>query len=332
MPKSLFWICALYVGLTLSMARGFPPVNSDEVVRAVMGQEWMHHEPARYSLYDDIFAPSVYPMRDVLPGSFSFTLYHAWLGLWTNMRPSSVMMARLSTIVAGVFALLMFYGVGARLGGPRVGLWSAILAGFNPLFLTASCIARPETLLLATFTGVLWLALAFPERIGLKPFLLGALGMLQMSIHPNASVLCAGLFVFYVLRLPTRDRLSKGALFIGGALAGLLIAFLMVDAQRLWLGMHTVHSYLLRPPFIAEPWKMWNWLHETILVMWTGQTFYFDKTTAPGWPICLQLWWVMMCLLGLIAGMQAWKKKSTFEFQSWPRCGHHSICFHGCSR
>ena len=138
-----------------------------------------------------------------------------------------------------------------------------------------------------------------------------------MSIHPNAAVIWVGLFVFYLVHEPKGARVSNGFLFGAGGLAGLLVALVMVDLPRLWLGMHTLHSYLLRPPVLIWPWKPLDWLLDTIRVMWTGQTFYFERTLAPGWPGSLQLWWAAIALLVVVAGLQGRHKASTFEYGRW---------------
>ncbi len=318
--KALLVVCSVYVLLALSIAHRFPPVNTDEVVRAVMGYHRIHGEPPRYSLYDDIFARPVYAMRDVLP-DISLTIYHVWLGVWTSLKPSSYMSSRLSSVASGTLVLLMFYKLGARLGGTRMAVWSALLAGFNPLFLIASSLARPETLLLLTSTVLLWLTLDFPERLELKPFLIGGLGMLQMGVHPNASIICVGLFAFYLLNTRAHNRLAKGLLFAAGALAGLLTVLLLADARRLWLGLHTMHSYLLRPPILSWPWKPLEWLRQIAHVMWTGQSFYFDRTLAAGWPLSLQAWWLAMAMLVAIAGIRARRGAGVLELRRWMIAG-----------
>lgn len=300
--RLLILICSMYTALALSLSHGFPPVNSDEVVRSVMGQHRIHGEPVRYSLYDDIFARPVYLLRDVIP-DVSLATYHAWLGAWSAINPSSYMSSRLSSVMAGILAILIFYLLGTHLGGHSVGLWSALLVGFNPLFLTASCLARPETLLLATSTTVLWLTFKIPERIALKYFWIGALAMLQISIHPNAVVIAIGLMVFILSGVGREKILSTGLLFVFGGMTGLITASLLVDAQRLWLGMQTVHAYLLRPPILSWPWRPLNWLFQTLRVMWNGETFYFNDALAPGWPLCLRSWWIAMGLLSMLAGL-----------------------------
>src|SRR5262245_31874214 len=98
--RTLLLMCVLYAGLAFSVARVFPPISSDEVVRTVLARHRIHRERPRYSLYDDIFARPVYALRDVLP-DVSLTLYHTWLGLWTGWRAPNFVGGRVSSIVAG---------------------------------------------------------------------------------------------------------------------------------------------------------------------------------------------------------------------------------------
>jgi hypothetical protein len=294
----------MYALGTWLLARNFPAVNSDEVVRTVIAQHVVHGEPSRYSLYDDIFARPVYMMRDVIPET-SIIIYHAWLGTWARWHGFDYMSCRVSSIAAGALELLMFYAMGVSLGGPRFGMWNMALVGSSPLFLSVSCIARPENLLLLTSTAVLWLALRVPEKIATKPFFVGTLATIQMGIHPNASVIGAGLFVFYVLGLPRETRFPKASLFVGGAVAGLIAVLLLIDLKRFWLGMHTVHSYLLRPPIFTAPFNPWDWLTQTLRVMGTGQTYYLaGSTSAPAWRLSVAIWWIAVAAVGIFSSMR----------------------------
>lgn len=293
-------VVAAYVAFTGLLARRVPPVNTDEVVRVVFGLETVHHRAPRYTLYDDVFAPSAYTLRDVIP-EVSLTIYHVWLGSWARFNPDSYFLARLSSIAAGALAFAAFFALGASLGGPRVGFFSLLLAAFNPLSLLSSCLARPETLLLFSAAAILWLVRAVPDRFALKPLLLGFLSLLQMSIHPNGCLVCAGVFIVYLSAVPRAMRWQKGALFVAGAAGGLVAAFSLVDPRRLWLGMHTAHSALLRPPIFIHPWHPWAWLQATLHVLWSAHSFYVDGNLASHWRLSVQLWWVAAVALWMAA-------------------------------
>jgi len=43
----------------------------------------------RYSLYDDIFAPSVYSLRDAFMQTEE-TVFNAWVGLWMKVAPPPI--------------------------------------------------------------------------------------------------------------------------------------------------------------------------------------------------------------------------------------------------
>jgi 4-amino-4-deoxy-L-arabinose transferase-like glycosyltransferase len=284
-------ICFAYLFGSIALAKKFPPLNSDEVVRAVIGVERIQGHPPRYSLYDDIFAPEYYSLRDVLP-DLSISIYHYWLGAWTELQRNSFLASRFSSIVPGVFVLLCFYGIGRRLGGVRTGLWSVILCGMNPFFLMASVIARPEMLLVLTSTALLWFAIESPERFSLKPFLIGSLGFLQIGIHPNAALICLGIFMVRLLAMENKKRWREVAMLSSGAFTGVLIVLLMTDLNRLWLGMHTLHSHLVSPPIVNWPWKPWELLTSLIRINWTGETYYFSSKVLSGWSVGIKLWWI----------------------------------------
>ena len=297
-------VVAGYVAFTVVLARRVPPVNTDEVVRAVFGLETVHHRAARYTLYDDVFAPSVYTLRDVIP-EVSLTIYHVWLGSWARLAPDSFLVARLSSIAAGVLALAAFWALGSALGGPRVGFFSLLLAAFNPLTLLSSCLARPETLLMFSAAAILWLVRVIPDRFDLKPLFLGFLSLLQMSIHPNGCLVCAGVFVIYVAGVSPGTRVRKGTLFVAGAAGGLLAAFSLVDPRRLWLGMNTAHSALLRPPIFIHPWHPLAWLEATVHVLWDARSFYVGANFSSPWRLSVQLWWVAVVALWIAAGRRS---------------------------
>ena len=82
---------------------------------------------------DDIFARPVYAMRDVLPET-SLAIYHAWLGAVDKPQANQLYEPSVCrSIGAGLLALLMFYGLGNRLGGPEMALWCAALAAIQPV-------------------------------------------------------------------------------------------------------------------------------------------------------------------------------------------------------
>jgi hypothetical protein len=281
----------LYLGTVRFTSRNFPPVNTDEVVRAVFGRERVEGRPARYTLYDDIFAPAVYPLRDVLP-EVALSIYHTWVGVWTGPAPRGPGRARLSSLVAGLLTLLIFFGIGRRWSRARA-FWGMGLLIAGPLFLLTSSLARPETLLLAVTGANLWFVLACPDRITLKPFCIGFLALASMGIHPNASVIAAGVFTLHMLRLSKGARFGGMILFILGGFSGLTAVFITLDPRHLWMGFHTLHSALLKPPLFSFPPRPLDWLGATVDVLWNGKTFYFDPGRGFGWTLSNRIWWTL---------------------------------------
>ena len=315
-PRLLFVLIALYAALALSLIRRFPPVSGDEVVRISMSRHWIQGEPARYPLYDDIFARSVYPLRDVIP-EVSIVMYHAWLAAWTCFGPPNYLAGRYSALAAAIGVLLVFYVAGLHWGGPAMGLACAALTAFSPVFLFCSILARPESLLLLMTLAILLLIETLPDRWEWKPFLIGGLAMLQMSIHPNAFVMAAGLFVFYLYPLAGPTRWRAGGLFVAGAIAGALSAFVLMDAHRFWMGLHTIHAYLLRPPILITPRRPLQWLYENGVILWNGVTFYCNERLAPGWLWSVKLWWIAMGALMVMAYGTRRKPSEGFDPRRW---------------
>src|SRR5258708_2974213 len=139
-------LCACYFFLTAHLSFRFPPVNSDETSSAVQGFNFWNGAGNRYSLYDNVFAPSIYQFRDASPDSTEF-IFNVWIGACMKLIGKSYWHARLSSVIAGTLALGAIFLLGSYLGGrPAVGYVSAAFLALNPVFLTASCLVRPEML------------------------------------------------------------------------------------------------------------------------------------------------------------------------------------------
>jgi 4-amino-4-deoxy-L-arabinose transferase-like glycosyltransferase len=285
----LFLLCSLYAACMFLLAQHFPPVSSDEVVRAVIGLHRVQGEIPRYSLYDNIFAPSAYVLRDFLPDNL-ISFYHLWLGFWSQFDVNGFFFARLSSMVTGLFSILAFYRLGWVIGGNKVAICSAFLVTLNPLFFISSCIARPENFLLFTSAVTLLLIIEMPDRLRWKPLAIGTLGFLQMGIHPNAAVIMSGFFIVYIFSSPKNKRLSTGFSLAAGSVIGLLLVVLYAGPEHLWLGMQTIHSYLLRPPIFSEKIQPIHWLLQNLSVIWNGQTYYLSGYKNFTWPLSFQLW------------------------------------------
>jgi hypothetical protein len=308
------FVYTAYVSVVLFFSRRFPAVNADEVVRAVIGLERWRGAPARYTLYDDIFDRSVYAMRDVIPDVL-IACYHYWLGAWTLINPDSFSVARLSSLVAGLLAMATLYSLIRVWGGSKAALLGVTLLAFNPLFLFASFIARPETLFLFVQLLIISLTLRIPHSYNWKPMVVGALGALSIAVHPNAAITLPGILIIYLSRLSRRDRWCHGAYFGLGVFCGAMGVFIMNDPVRLLRGFHTVHSYLLRPPLLTGVWSPFEWARQTLSVLWGGNSFYWSGGRAGA--LAGQLFWSALALLTFVAiavTSKEQKKQIVFPF------------------
>lgn len=312
----LTFVLSIYALTSFFVAKSFPPVNSDEVIRSLMGTQKIDGIDTRYSLYDGVFAQSVYEMRDVMPETL-LSLYHYWLGLWAYAGNESYLNFRIASIIAGLLALIAFYSLGSMLGGKNIGLVSAALAGFSPLFLFSSSLVRPENLLIFTSTATIWLVLKVRDEMSFKPFLIGIIAFIPMGIHPNAAVIGVGLLTFYLLGIPWSQRSRKGALSSAGAALGIFSVLIVTNPYRLWLGMNTIYSHLLKPPIADFPWNPFRWLGQTAGIIWSGRTYYFDADLVAGWSIGQKLWWMGIGATLFLAIIQKKNETEKIQLKRW---------------
>jgi hypothetical protein len=177
------------------------------------------------------------PYRDVFDNHMPlFHLLSAPALLVVGERPTAVLWMRLLMLPQWGAALLVTALIGRRLFSPRVGAWSAVLAGFCPLFFFCSLEYRPDVL----WTG-LWL-LAVLIAIGGAPtarrgFVLGvvlgtaAAVSLKTMLMLLAFGIAAPLTVWLAPagRRPWRRALSSGAAAAAGCVLapGLVAAFFL---------------------------------------------------------------------------------------------------------
>jgi hypothetical protein len=270
----------------------FPPVYSDEVVFSVHGYNLLTGQGHRYSLYDDIFDRSVYPIRDALP-DITRILYNAWDGLWLKYISRTYRQARWSSVAAGMLVLLVFYQIGRTLRGPVLGLAAVALCAMNPVMMYSSCIVRPEILLLLGASLGIWLILRLPSTWTWKPFTIGVGVGLLSAVHWNAAALGAGLLVVYALVDGRAHRLRRLLWMISGMAAGALVAFRMVDPEKFLLSLRTVNYLVSTPsPIVSDPLHPWRWIWSTLCTFFTGQTSFFNTNLVPGWQLAMGMSWI----------------------------------------
>ena len=295
------FLSAIYVLGAGALARRFPPVNTDEVVSCVHGVNLIGGAGQRYSLYDDIFAPAVYPLRDIF-SDIARTFYNAWVGLWWYMTPGSCWHVRLSSVCAGWAALLGLFLLGRRQEGAGGGLLMFLLLAVHPVFLAASCVARPEIVLLAAGVPLaLWGAEAGGGRY--KSVLLGLGSGALAGVHPNAFPLSLGLLAAHLAGRP--DWRPNGVRWLGGYIVGIVTAFITVDTSRFALSLkYYLYYRLVSPPILSFPWSPWDWIRKTSLDFVRGDTFYFNLRLVPGWEGGLRWSWAAVGFLVLWGAFQ----------------------------
>jgi hypothetical protein len=312
--RTVAMLLGLMFLLTLGwLSRVFPPVHTDEAFIAVHAVNLLAGQGQRYSLYDDIFAPSVYGARDAF-GQVSLTLTNAWFGGWARLFSKSYENIRRASVIAGFLSLLIFYFIGKRWGGASLGVILIFLLMSDPVFLTSSCLIRPEILLLMFGTLVLLISLIIPETFHWRGFVVGVLSGLLMSVHPNSMPFWIGLFVFLWLSSEPPNRLRQGATFVLGILAGLVVVAATVELPKYLISYKLMFYELYKPPLLSYPWVPWIWVYRTGRAMLSGETAYFDANLAAGWRSGIQLHWVGfgICMAGGLVG-----RKSHQTWQRW---------------
>ena len=283
---------------TSILSHRFPSVQTDEVFIGVHGYNLLSGKGNRYSLYDDIFAPSVYNYRDAF-AQIEESVYNAWVGLWLKIS-RHYWVSRCASLSAGWLAVGMFYAVGCAIRNRPLGLLLSLVLMVDPIFITASSLVRPETLLLLSSTAVIWLMVKWPPDFFLKGFWIGILSGLQVAIHPNALALLPGLWVFAACFEERRQLATIVGTLILGAGGGILLALLCTNLHMLWLAHETFVAQASRPPLFSLP-RTGVGLYQLIVgKVFMTQTSFPDDPHGQ-WRICLILRYVGMGL-GLLGG------------------------------
>lgn len=89
-------------------------------------------------------------------------VFNKWFGTGGPQHPSEFI-ARLPFTIAGILALPLFFGLGRRLAGARVGLWAMALAALSTFQIFYSREAYDYSLLVCLTVGVLWAGLELFE-------------------------------------------------------------------------------------------------------------------------------------------------------------------------
>jgi hypothetical protein len=182
------------------------------------------------------------PYRDVFDNHmplFQFLTAPALLAI--GERPTALLWMRLLMVPQWGAALLVTALIGRRLFTSRVGVWSAVLAGFYPLFFFCSLEFRPDVLWTVLWLSAILVAIGGSATIG-RGFLLGlALGTaaavsLKTTMMVGAFGIAIGLTMWLAPagRRPWRRVCSAGVAAAAGiVLPPVLVATMFLSAGAL---------------------------------------------------------------------------------------------------
>jgi hypothetical protein len=262
---------------------------------AVYSFNWVTGQGQRYALNDDIFAPEAYKWRE---SSLEVTrpVYDAWVGAFLLMARSPLL-ARVSSGIASVAALFLFFLIGRRLHSPGLGVFCVLATLADPFWLVGSTMVRTELPLLAASALVFFLLLSCDGPW--KEFAIGVVAGLQVGIHPNAIPVHIGIFVSYCLLKKPSSTMKSFIRFALGGLAGVLLVFCCLNIERLVIAESGILAPRTYPPIASWPWNPWGWLKNTVQNLVSGQSYYLSKDLVPGWPWAVKLYWsgTLVCLL-----------------------------------
>jgi 4-amino-4-deoxy-L-arabinose transferase-like glycosyltransferase len=291
LPKSifgvppLFWVfCFSYLLLSFATLRVFPPVNGDEVSNTVFGYNLLHGDGMKNHLMDDVFEPTLRSISDS-GTEIMRVVYNPVVGIWTLFSGVHYDRVRLLSSVMNVATLVLLYLIGARLGGPRLGWTSGILAALQPLFFTVGLLIRPESMVLAAASAILWLELRLDRHWQWKPIVLGLLSGLAVGIHQNIVVFFCGLAFFRFVSDSKTGRMKNMILLSAGFAAGALLVLLCVDLKKLFLTPLAFHMQFYRAPLLTFPWHPVDWFATSWTSLVHGATYYFHASVGPWWQI-----------------------------------------------
>lgn len=306
------FLAAAWMVWPASRVAVFPPVSVDEAYLANHAYNLYTTGQNRYSLYDDLFEPSLYQWRDATAGLVQI-VYQSWIGPFITWFPKSIAHARAASLVAGFITLLLFFAIGHVLAGVRGGFTALAAAALCPLFLFASMLVRAEIVLLMTSTLILFGLLRAPETHVLKYPLIGLFGGLQMGIHQNAVPFFIGLTGMALVRSSPRPR-SVRLVFLGLAfLVGFAVVLSLIDLRKFIFSQQFLVFDLYRPPLLSWPWAPWDWLRQWARSWVLGTpTYYLHAEPLGGWQAGIALYWAAAAGLLVAALAQGRLRGSPF--------------------
>ncbi|PKN19323.1 MAG: hypothetical protein CVU71_07385 [Deltaproteobacteria bacterium HGW-Deltaproteobacteria-6] len=132
---------------------------------------------------------------------YAFAPLFAYLlaGIYGLFSPE-IFYIRILNIIFGVLTCWVIYGIGARLGGKKIGLLACLLAALYKTFILYSIVPLKEslTVLLFALTALLLLASIENKKALMSTGLLGLVSGLLFNVRPNAVILVPVLMLLII--------------------------------------------------------------------------------------------------------------------------------------
>ena len=210
------------LGLILLLALGLRVAALMDLSRTIYVDFMLWDERVYHEIAVRI-ANGAYAGREV----YQFAPLFAYLmaGIYRLFSPD-IFYIRLLNILFGVLICWVIYGIGARLGGRKIGLLACLLAALYKPFILYSIVPLKEapTVLLFALTAFM-LLMAIEKRDLIPSGLLGLAMGLLLNVRPNAVILIPLLMLLIVWnRYQNGDGLRMVTAHFGLCLLGLSIA------------------------------------------------------------------------------------------------------------
>jgi uncharacterized membrane protein len=212
-----------------------------------------------------------------------------FLRYWWNqlIAPGDIVAARLPSVLLGLLAIPVYFGLGREVGGRAGGLTCAFIAALGYLPVVQSQLVRNYALFILLIGGMMWAFLCLRRDWNARNLALYAiLSLLSVLTHFGGVLLVMTTTAFLAVELwrQSRGPSRRLVLWLGiNAVPGLLMA-LLIWFQRPYLapmlaGSH--EGYLTR-------------LFEGIFLLRVASNLSWPQTTSIGF--IFALWPVMLCL------------------------------------
>lgn len=256
MPKSTSWMrrgavlaTLLWISANLLGLGRFPTVFTDEAENANHAYNAAYHGVAVFSLYDDIYPSSLYPLRQAWPVVIR-PFFVQPLALFIRVAGFGLEKARLFSFLICLLTLMLLGWTAWRWAGEKAAWVSTfVLALYFPFLYSAHSI-RPEMLL--TFFGLCSFCVtlhAIQKGEAAWAALAGILAGLSPGVHTNGIVIAFSVLGLFLLERQWRASLLA---FLGMGL-GLVLFGLAADWERFIPGyMALFFQEFTRPPLLMH--------------------------------------------------------------------------------